>query len=586
MSEPLIEMTPERRRELGSFYTPLPVATALARWAVRRADDTVLDPSYGGCAFFNAAMVALDEAGATVPARQIYGVDVDPGAKGYLPPLLRAGAEPSQFVESDFMEVTPCDFPTARFSTVIGNPPFIRYHYIPRNAKAVAIKALNNQGLSVSGRASYWAYFLLYSAHFLEEGGRLAMILPGAFLHTDYAVGVREQLSRLFKTVYVLPIRERLFEHTDEEAVVVCGDGAHLPNEEVRVGDVEGTEALATVLSDLDRHTRPFAASGDVGGWMRALLSPEQERLYDDLANADGVVRLRDVAVPRIGVVTGNNGFFVMSPDERDRREIPAEWFKPVVRKLAQLPGLIATDDDIDSHLSGETRSLLLTIAKGDHVPSPLQTYLDEGEQNGVDGAHKCQIRDPWYSVPHTETPPAFMHCMSASWPRIVVNRSRATCTNNIIRLDWPEAGRHPSLFGPERTREEDPWLPLALGMLSSLSQLSAELVGRSYGGGILKVEPGETSKLLVPLLPDRIAADLAPRVDTMMRAGDGHLATEAVDRALSEHTPWLTDRALGEIREARNLVFLRRRQHRADAARISDLYSHSPPSEPSIAPE
>ena len=136
---------------------------------------------------------------------------------------------------------------------------------------------------------------------------------------------------------------------------------------------------------------------------MRALLSPEQERLYDDLANADGVVRLRDVAVPRIGVVTGNNGFFVMSPDERDRREIPAEWFKPVVRKLAQLPGLIATDDDIDSHLSGETRSLLLTIAKGDHVPSPLQTYLDEGEQNGVDGAHKCQIRDPWYS--HRDAP-------------------------------------------------------------------------------------------------------------------------------------------------------------------------------------
>lgn len=574
MSEPLIEMTPERRRKLGSFYTPLPVATALARWAVRHRDDTVLDPSYGGCAFFNAAIVALNEIGATVPARQIYGVDIDPGAKGYLPSLLAAGADPRQFVQSDFMKVTPDDLPTERFSAAIGNPPFIRYHHIQTEAKEVAVKALANRGLSVSGRASYWAYFLLYSAHFLEEGGRLAMILPGAFLHTDYAVGVREQLAGLFRSVYILPIRERLFEHTDEEAVVVCGDGAHLPNEEVRVGDVEGTKALAAVLSDLDKHTRPFTSNGDVGGWMRALLSPGQERLYDDLARADGVVRLREVAVPRIGVVTGNNGFFVVSPAERDRRRIPAKWFKPVVRKLARLPGLIATDADIDGYISGETRALLLTIAQGDQVPDPLRSYLNEGERDGVDGAHKCQIRDPWYSVPHTETPPAFMQCMSASWPRIVVNRSRATCTNNIIRLDWPVVGGHPSLFDVDRTGEGDPWLPLALGMLSSLSQLSAELVGRSYGGGILKVEPGETSKLLIPLLPNSLVADLALRVDVMLRAGDGHLATEAVDRALVEHTTWLDDRALSEIRKARNLVFLRRRQHRADATRIIELYT------------
>jgi hypothetical protein len=160
------------------------------------------------------------------------------------------------------------------------------------------------------------------------------------------------------------------------------------------------------------------------------------------------------------------------------------------------------------------------------------------------------------------------------------VNHSRATCTNNIIRLDQPKSGglyQYPSLFYSEQSgdgKNEGPWLSLALGMLSSLSQLSAELVGRSYGGGILKVEPGETSKLLVPLLPHETIVDLAPRVDSLMRAGDGHLATEAVDQALVENTAWLSDQTLRGIREARNLVFLRRRQHRADAAKISNLYS------------
>lgn len=41
----------------------------------------------------------------------------------------------------------------------------------------------------------------------------------------------------------------------------------------------------------------------------------------------------------------------------------------------------------------------------------------------------------------------------------------------------------------------------LPLACFNSATLLSAEICGRSYGGGVLKIEPGEASKLLVPSL-------------------------------------------------------------------------------------
>jgi hypothetical protein len=60
--------------------------------------------------------------------------------------------------------------------------------------------------------------------------------------------------------------------------------------------------------------------------------------------------------------------------------------------------------------------------------------------------------------------------------------------------------------------------------MTSSLTLLSAEVEGRAYGGGVLKLETREAEKLLVP----RIAPDSSKRLahafaeaDALVRLGD-----------------------------------------------------------------
>ena len=42
----------------------------------------------------------------------------------------------------------------------------------------------------------------------------------------------------------------------------------------------------------------------------------------------------------------------------------------------------------------------------------------------------------------------------------------------------------------------------IAVGVFSTLNGLSAELVGRSHGGGVLKPEPGEMAQLPLPRNP------------------------------------------------------------------------------------
>src|SRR5690242_5632288 len=94
-----------QRRALGQFYTPVSIAQALANWAIRAPTDRVLDPSYGGCAFFAAATNRLGTLGASQPGGQLRGVDIDAGAKAHLEALLGTAAPRSQFRTADFMSL-------------------------------------------------------------------------------------------------------------------------------------------------------------------------------------------------------------------------------------------------------------------------------------------------------------------------------------------------------------------------------------------------------------------------------------------------------------------------------------------------
>jgi hypothetical protein len=69
-----------------------------------------------------------------------------------------------------------------------------------------------------------------------------------------------------------------------------------------------------------------------------------------------------------------------------------------------------------------------------------------------------------------------------------------------------------------------------------------AEVIGRSYGGGILELEPGEADDLLLPD-PCLVSTDLVGRIDERVRRGD-------IDGALDLGDAQLLAGSLGWSRE------------------------------------
>ena len=115
--------------------------------------------------------------------------------------------------------------------------------------------------------------------------------------------------------------------------------------------------------------------------------------------------------------------------------------------------------------------------------------YLKIGEQQGVPEAYKCTIRTPWWRPPVVSAPDLFFTYMSHRYPRLVTNRARTILVNSMhgVRLRTVAAA--------SRIARE----ALPLLVLNSVTMLGAEVFGRSYGGGVLKMEPREAASLPVP---------------------------------------------------------------------------------------
>ncbi len=472
------------RKQLGKFYTPDAIADAMVRWAVRGARDRVLDPSYGGCAFFAAARSRLRTLGARRPERQLFGVDVDPEAAVHLAALLNGHGRRPNFLIADFLGVRPGAFGMG-MQAVVGNPPYVRHHALSDDQLRAARTALELNGDALDGRASYWAYFVLHAVQFLDKGGRLAFVLPAAVLNANYASPVRAALAQCFGSVRIAVLRERVFEGVDELAVIVLANGW-------RQGPARCTLTVLDESSEIPTWCGGRGAPGDqiclapAGvGWKDCLLTPGASRAFAEAVARPGVTTLGDLARVRIGTVTGANRFFVLSAEEVRRERLPESTLGWVLDSASRLTSLEVTNRDLTRALRDGHRVRLFD--PGQATPSKrARAYVEGPLGSAAAKAGHCTARQPWYALTDAAAPDAFLSYVNHLAPRLALNLASASCTNALHRLWW----KRPRSLADQRL--------VALSFLTSLSGLSAELRGRSYGGGVLKLEIGEAAAIHV----------------------------------------------------------------------------------------
>ena len=163
-----------------------------------------------------------------------------------------------------------------------------------------------------------------------------------------------------------------------------------------------------------------------------------------------------------------------------------------------------------------------------DDQSDAVEDYKQVGLDLEVDKAYKCTVRRDWWIPPAVPAPDLFFTYMSHRYPRLITNSAKATFVNSmhgvVLKREGPKDAHH----------------SLPLLCLNSVTMIGAELHGRSYGGGILKMEPREAARLPLPA-PGVITAawqELKPikdQLDRKLRNGQWTEVVKRVDAAVLE---------------------------------------------------
>jgi adenine-specific DNA-methyltransferase len=512
----------------------------MASWAIRSHRDRVLDPAAGEAVFLTAAAARLRTLGGDATYAQLIGVEIEPAARLRALDLLDRTGCPCDIRLSDFFLVRREDF-RQQFDVVIGNPPYVRYHRFRGETRQRALEVAKGSGVRLTGLASSWAPFVVHASHFLAPGGRLALVLPAELLHVDYAGPIREFLMRRFASVTVVTFERAIFPGAMIDAILLLAED----------GPVKRGLEVQTLAdaADLQLASEGSFVASPAGRWSRLRSPSKGADALEQITAAGQAVPLSQVASVDIGCVTGANDFFILTGEQAKTLKVSPRSLQPIVSRPAQLAGAIARRSDFNELFAHE-RSLLLRLSrpKLDAGKSLLSAYLRRGRRLGISQRYKCQIRDPWYSVPGIHVPHAFLSYMSHRIPRIALNRANVSSTNLVHQLTF---------------RKPQPRLRAAYiaSLYSSLSLLSFELEGRSYGGGVLKLETREAERVLVPELTSSLADSLCKaleEVDVAVRSRDSERAINVVDECFVR-AGLLDSRILTELRSARAALQERR---------------------------
>lgn len=465
----------------GGFYTEPAIAAFLTRWVKVIEPQTILEPSCGDGAFLEAIEREAFSALKCVTACEL---DDDEAEKAR-----DRTALPLRLIKTDFLRWYLFKAQNNEpFDAVVGNPPFIRYQYLPREQQGLAETIFSQLHLRFTKHTNAWVPFVLASLKLLRPGGRLAMVIPSEIFHIPHAQSLRQYLAEQCSQVLVVDPQEIWFTDTLQGTVLLLA--------EKKTGVAQKAKGVAAVPmlnrqeleGDPERLFRTASYTNGAtieGKWMPIFLSRRERDLIAELREHKDIRIFADIATVDVGIVTGANKFFLV-PDHVVKEFSLQRWAHPMFGRSDHVRGLIFSEDD---HLENKRTGLpsnFLWFQEDDVdlLPANARRYLQEGLDQDLHNRFKCRTRNLWYRVPSVYASPVAMLKRAHNFPRLVLNTAGAYTTDTAYRIE------------PLDVRAES----LVFSFVNSLTCLCAEMEGRHYGGGVLELVPSEIERLLVPI--------------------------------------------------------------------------------------
>lgn len=403
------------------------------------------------------------------------------------------------------------------FDAVIGNPPFIRYQNFIEEQRIPAFELMNQAGMKPNRLTNTWVPFIVASSFLLNEKGRLAMVIPAELLQVNYAADLRRFLSNYYNKITLVTFKKLIFEGIQQEVVLLLGERNGDGRTGIRTVEIESLSDLASYehTSFSNSELKPMDHSTEK--WTQYFLTRSEIKLLRELRANPKLNEAGKVIDVDVGIVTGQNRFFVLS-NEQVKEYSLTDYTLPIVGRSGHLKGAIFSEADWQANVESNFPAHLLNLPNVplDELPKAAREYIASGEKAELHKGFKCRIRNRWYIVPSVWTPDAFMLRQIHAYPKIIVNKTKTTCTDTIHRV---------------RLRNGVNGDVIAAAFLNSLTFAFSEVIGRSYGGGVLELEPNEAEKLPLPLEASE-KLNLA-QIHNLLLNGDVESVLDITDKVL-----------------------------------------------------
>lgn len=487
---------PEDRNRLGQFATPLPLARDIVEAARTYVDRPIhalrfLEPAGGNGTFYSALLRCYQ---GKLPNVAV-SYEVDPRLAEMADRLWASAG--LRVHNQDFTIVDAPQSEHQRFSLLITNPPYVRHHHLQSEEKERMIARVRRElHLRPSGLMGLYGYFLLFSHNWLQENGLGVWLIPSEFMDVGYGDVIKNYLLDCVELLRV-----------------------HRFNPQRQFFDADVTSTVLFL-----RKRRPVQEHRTVFSWGANILSPESSvhvkrtelqniskwsligqysppELLRHQADARQAMNLGYLFSVKRGLVTGANKFFIMTRDEARERGIPEAFLRPIMPS----PRYLGDQRIIEAAEQGlpkvEPQLFLLDCELpkdylAAHYPQ-LYAYILEGESLGLPDRYLLSRRNPWYSQEARAPAPILCGYMGRSNQkrnaiRFYRNKSEAIASNIYLML-------YPKPLVTEHCIEPEAFFDRIFTLLSSFDEKRVTRHGRTYGGGLRKIEPGELSKLVLP---------------------------------------------------------------------------------------
>lgn len=500
------QRTQADRNRLGQFSTPTELALDILKYAATLLPSgekiRFLDPGIGTGAFYSALRKVF-------PKKKIseaLGFEIDP----------HYGRPAARLWQDSGLTLKLADFTRAnaspRFTLVICNPPYVRHHHL-ENGDKTRLQVLTERasGISMSGLAGLYCYFLGLSHAWMAEGGIAGWLIPSEFMDVNYGQAVKRYLLTRVTLLHV---------HRFD------------PNE------VQFADAIVSSAIVWFRKAPPPALHTVTFSFGGTLLSPKLSRTVSAGALAHEAKWTRFPAaevrgrssIPTIaeffqikrGLATGDNSYFILDTNTIVERGLPMEVFRPILPSPRYLP-----EDEIGADQHGTPKLdkqlyLLDTLLAEDEIQGrfpALAAYLEEGKARNLHAGYLCSHRSPWYAQENRPAPPIICTYLGRGDTarkrpfRFILNHSQATVANVYLAM-YPTP-----LLARAIARDAG----LIRRVWHALQDITSEQLlgeGRVYGGGLHKLEPRELANVPAPQIMELLPPEDRPVRQTDLFAG------------------------------------------------------------------